>query len=417
MKPRPIAYLTGEYPRATDTFIQREVAQLRHLGFEIHTCSVRSTDPSHHVGPEQQAEHASTFVVQQSAKRPFRLIAAHARMMRFPRQWLGAAGLAWSTSPKGVKSRLWQLFYFLQAGVLADHMLRIGVQHLHNHFGNSSCSVAMLAAHMAKVPFSYTAHGPMEFFEPHHWRLDAKIARASFVAAISHFARAQCMLFSDKSHWSKIKIVHCGVEPELYEKHDHEPGKHLVFVGRLAAIKGVPLLLDALVKLKSMHADVRLTLIGDGPERQELERRADTLGLSEAVTFTGYLGQNDVAATLKTADILVLPSFAEGVPVVLMEAMATGLPVIASRVAGVQELVEDGASGYVLPPGDVNALQVAIDKLLTDETERVNMGHVGRTKVIADFDIAREAAWLGHLFACSLNGHLPDALRPDNAHA
>jgi len=410
----PIAYLTGEYPRATDTFIQREVAHLRAQGFDIHTCSIRATNAIHHVGPEQKAEYANTFQVQSSAKSPLRLLAAHARMLRTPGRWLSAAKLAWSTSPKGVKNRIWQIFYFLQAGVLADQMKRTGVRHLHNHFGNSSCTVAMLAAHMAGLPYSYTMHGPMEFFEPHHWRIDAKIAQASFVSAISYFARAQGMLFSNAAHWDRIKIVHCGVEPAQYgTETDRTPGKTLIFVGRLAGIKGVPLLLEALVRLRTAHPDVRLTLIGDGPERSALEAMTQAMDLSDIVTFTGYLGQTEVAEHLCQSDILVLPSFAEGVPVVLMEAMAARRPVIATRVGGVQELVEDGISGLTIPPGDVDTLTSSIEKLLSDPDLCLKMGVAGRAKVEAAFDVAKEAAWLGTLFQQSLAGRLPHGLRPD----
>jgi len=306
------------------------------------------------------------------------------------------------------------LFYFLQAGVLADYMQREGVVHLHNHFGNSSCSVAMIAAQMAGLPFSYTAHGPMEFFEPHHWRLDAKIARAAFVAAISHFSRSQCMLFSDPAHWDRIKIVHCGVDPSIYgtERAGHSPGKRLMFVGRLAGIKGVPLLLDALAQLQDKHPDAHLTLIGDGPDRAALETKTKAMGLGDRVTFTGYLGQAEVAEHLNRSDALVLPSFAEGVPVVLMEAMAAQLPVIATRVAGVQELVEDGVSGYTLPPGDMEALVEALDHLLSDPDLPRQMGQAGREKVVAEFDASKEAAWLGELFTASLAETLPKALRP-----
>lgn len=410
----PIAYLTGEYPRATDTFIQREVAGLRAQGFDIRTCSIRATDPSFHVGPEQKAEHARTFQVQHRAKSPLRLLRAHAHLLKTPKRWLSAARLAFATSPKGLKNRLWQLFYFLQAGVLADFMRREGVVHLHNHFGNSSCSVAMLASEMAGVPFSYTAHGPMEFFEPHHWRLDAKIARASFVSAISHFSRSQCMLFSDASHWERIKIVHCGVDPSIYglDRATRAPAKELMFVGRLAGIKGVPLLLEALHRLKEKHPDAHLTLVGDGPERKSLEAQVRQKDLHGAVTFLGYLGQAEVAEQLNKSDVLVLPSFAEGVPVVLMEAMAAQLPVIATRVAGVQELVENGVSGYTPPPGDLNTLVAALDQLLSDPELRARMGQAGRAKVVADFDVSKEAKWLGTLFHAVLHDELPPQLRP-----
>lgn len=215
--PGPVAYLTGEYPRATDTFIQREVAGLRSLGIVVETCSVRATDAAHHVDADVRREHAATFQVQRQAKRPLGLLAAHGRLLlRDPRRWFGALGLALRTLPPGAKAFVWQMFYFLQAGVLADHLRRKGVVHQHNHFGNSSCSVAMIAAHMARLPYSYTVHGPAELFEPMYWRIDEKIARAAFVACISHFARAQGMIFADQAHWAKMRIVHCGVTPALY---------------------------------------------------------------------------------------------------------------------------------------------------------------------------------------------------------
>ena len=183
-------------------------------------------------------------------------------------------------------------------------------------------------------------------------------------------------------------------------------------MGRLAGIKGVPLLLEAMRRLQPKHPELRLTLIGDDPERAALEAQTQAFGIADRVTFTGYLGQSDVAQHLKTSDVLVLPSFAEGVPVVLMEAMAARIPVIASRVAGVQELVEDKVSGYTLPPGDVDALSDALDRLLSDPALCANMGQAGRAKVEAEFDVAHEAAWLGTLFEASLNGQLPEALRP-----
>lgn len=409
--PGPIAYLTGEYPRATDTFIQREVAALRALGLEILTHSVRGTDPSHHVGAEQKAEYAATFQVQREARNPARLIRAHLSMLG--KGWARAAGLAWRTRPAGAKAGLWQLFYFLEAGILAARLRETGAVHLHNHFGNSSCSVAMLAAEMAGLPFSYTMHGPMEFFEPQHWRIDEKVARAAFVACISHYARAQGMIFADQAHWPKMRIVHCGVDPQLY---DTEPraasGKRLLFVGRLAAIKGVRLLIDAVAELATRHPELKLTLVGDGAERAGLEAHARARGLGDRVRFTGYLGQSGVADELRQADVFVLPSFAEGVPVVLMEAMAARLPVIASRVAGVPELVEDGVAGFVIPPGDPASLTDRIDRLLGDAEMRARMGAAGRARVAAGYDARAEAAWLARLFDGSLAGEMPEGLRP-----
>ncbi len=393
-----VAYLTGEYPRATDTFILREVQALRKQGLDIITCSVRTTPPEHHVGPEQRAEAAATFNVLAAARRPTRLILSHLKAMRSPNRYLRALSLALRTSPAGVRGHIYQLFYFLEAAVLTDHLRAEGVDHLHNHIATSSCTLAMLTSAMSGIPYSFTLHGPDIFFEPRYWRLDAKIETAAFVACISHFCRSQAMVFSKPEHWEKLKIVHCGVEPERYGRGPRSARPTLLFVGRLAAVKGVPVLFDALASVIKDRPTVLLRLIGDGPERGKLEARAAQMGLGAHVEFCGYQSQAEVAEALSRTDIFVLPSFAEGVPVVLMEALASQVPAVTSRIAGVPELVEDGVSGLLVPPGSPACLATAIDRLLTDEELCKEMGHAGRDKVMSDFDTTKEAAKLKQLF-------------------
>lgn len=405
-----IAYLTGEYPRATDTFIQREVAALRARGLSVTTCSIRATGPAHLVGEEQRAEARATFHVLRATLTPWTLVRAKLAALGHPGRFLRALALAWRTAPRGLRGRLYNLIYFAEALVLAHHLKRENITHLHNHIAKSSGTVAMLAGALADIPYSFTLHGPDIFFAPDHWRLDAKIARARFVACISHFARAQAMLFSDPDHWGKLKIVHCGVDPARYDGTGPRDGTRLLFVGRLAAVKGVPVLLQALAQARTQRPDLRLTLVGDGPERAALTDLADTLGLGEAVEFTGYRSQSEVADLLARSDCLVLPSFAEGLPVVLMEAMAARLPVIATRVGGVAELVEHGVSGRLVAPGDAGALSGAILDVMTG-TDRAAMGEAGRARVEAEFDIAAEAARLATLFQAGLS--LPPDPRPD----
>ncbi|WP_425097884.1 glycosyltransferase family 4 protein [Tropicibacter sp. S64] len=399
-----LAYLTGEYPRASDTFIQREVAALRDLGHDVLTCSIRTTGAEHLVGPEQRDEHARTFKVLDACKSPLRLLKAHLRWMASPGRYLNALKLAWRTAPKGLKGRVYNLIYFAEAGVLADELAAQGVQHLHNHIAKASCTVAMLASALSGIPYSFTIHGPDIFFEPHHWRIDEKAARASFVACISDFCRSQLMCFADQAHWDRFHIVHCGVEPGRYETALHQ-GRKLLFVGRLAAVKGLPVLLDA---LKGLDGDWHLTVIGDGPDRAALERQAQGL----PVDFLGYRSQSDVADALQKTDIFALPSFAEGVPVVLMEALASGVPVVTTRIAGVPELVENGVNGHLVPPGDADALRNALQTLLQDPDTRRRMGASGQAKVRADFDIRMEARRLSALFTGYAQGTPPKGKRP-----
>ena len=401
----PIAYLTGEYPRATDTFIQREVSGLRDCGIHVLTCSVRKTGAEHIVGPEQEREAKQTFYVLNAAKKPLHMLKCHfSALTKSPARYFRGFGLALKTRPPGVRALMYQLFYFIEAIVLADYLQKNGVKQLHNHIAKSSCSVAMLASEVSGIPFSFTLHGPDIFFEPDKWRLDEKIARARFVACISHFARSQAMAFSAPQHWEKLHIVHCGVEPERYDTPAEKTGQNLLFVGRLAAVKGLPVLFDALAGLIKDQPDLRLTLIGDGPDRIMLEQQAKMLG--GAVQFVGYKSQSEVAEYLQTTDVLVLPSFAEGVPVVLMEAMAASVPVVTTRIAGVPELVKDGVSGLLVSPGDVGALQTAIGAVMNNSTKRKKMGNAGRKHVVAQYNVKTESVWLAQIFTAYESGKM-----------
>ena len=398
----PVAYLTGEYPRATDTFIQREVQSLRALGIDVLTCSIRTTSAEHHVGPEQRTEAAGTFKVLAAARSPLHLIRCHLWAMRQPVRYLRTFKLAWQTAPAGGKNLLYQLFYFLEAAILARHLTRNKVMHLHNHIAKSSATVAMLTSEMTAIPFSFTLHGPDIFFEPNHWRLDAKIERAQFVACISEFCRSQAMSFSASDHWDKLHIVHCGIQPGRYDAaQPGTSGNRLLFVGRLAAVKGLPVLFTALRAQIEKHPDCQLVLIGDGPERAALEQMVTRMGLQDHVTFAGYKSQDEVAQALGETDIFVLPSFAEGVPVVLMEAMAARVPVITTQIAGIPELVENAVSGLLVPPGASGPLADAIDRLLSDPPLRTKMGQAGRKRVLQEFVTDTEAQKLARLFAKS----------------
>ncbi|MCC1491149.1 glycosyltransferase [Cognatishimia sp. F0-27] len=405
-----LAYLTGEYPRASDTFIQREVAALRAMGHDVLTCSIRTTGPEHLVGPEQREEHARTFKVLDAAKRPLALLGAHLRWLRNPARYASALRLAWKTASKGVMGRLYNLIYFAEAGILAAHLQEHGVTHLHNHIAKSSCTVAMLASALSGIPYSFTIHGPDIFFEPHHWRIDEKTRRARFVACISEFCRSQLMCFADQDDWRRLHIVHCGVDPMRYATAPHT-GQHVVFVGRLAGVKGLPVLLEALHALDM--PGLRVSLVGDGPDRAALEAECARLGLADRVSFLGYRSQSEVAELLAEADVFVLPSFAEGVPVVLMEALASGVPVVCTRIAGVAELVEQDQSGVLVPPGDSAALAAAMQRLLADPHLRRLMGAAGQARVREAFAIQTEAARLSMLFEQYQDGAPTVPKRPE----
>ncbi len=426
-----IAYFATEFPRATDTFIQREVQALRNLGLDVETHAARRPGDEHMVGDEQRAmRDATSYVLPPS---PLGLVQAHLGLLvRSPKRYVDALRLALDTKRPGLRGGLYQLFYFLEAGVLAQRLIGGKRTHVHSHFGDVSSSIAMLAGALANLPFSFTLHGPGVFFEAHTWRLDAKIERATFVSCISWFCRSQAQLLSSEEAADKLHIIHCGVDPERYRasaesrfnapESDPTAPIRLAFAARLDHVKGLTILLDAMAQVNRDRRaaglpEVHLEVAGDGPKRADFESHARKVGLADAVQFLGYVSQADVADLLARSDIYVLPSFAEGVPVSLMEPQASGIPVIATQVGGVSELVIDGETGFVVPPGDVDALATCIQKLADDRTLRTQLGTAGRKIVVEHFNSEEEARRLAALFRAAGSGAPTGsiAVRPEPA--
>ena len=416
MTSKRVLYFAAEYPRATDTFIQREIAAVRAAGLEVESSAIRRPGDEHMVGEEQRSERDRTrYLLPPSVGG---LIGAHARLLsRSPKRYLSSLKLAMETKRAGVRGGLYQGFYFAEAGLLAERLQAEGFDHLHSHLADVSTSVAMLASSLSGVPFSFTLHGPGVFFDANVWRLDAKIDRAAFVSCISWFARSQAQLLSSADAGDKLHIIHCGVDPSRYVDRSVEAapagsGIRLAFVARLDHVKGVGELLEALAMLADDLPGVHLDLAGDGPGRKGYEKLAAQLGISDRVTFHGYINQTGVAELLATADAYVLPSYAEGVPVGLMEAQASGLPVIATQVGGVSELVIDDETGFVCRPGDRAQLADRITRLASDPELRRRMGAAGRKRVVADFDSASEGRRLAALFSAA-NGTAAFGARPE----
>ncbi|WP_368188459.1 glycosyltransferase family 4 protein [Aestuariibius sp. HNIBRBA575] len=403
-----IGYLVSEYPAVSHTFIQREVAALQEQGVDVVPYSIREPSEAGRKGAVEKREHARTFYVLPKLKKPLQLMATHARMIRRgPGRYFRILGRAITRRPAGIKALIWHLAYFAEAGVLADQMGRDGVTHLHVHFANAGCTVGMMAAGLADIPFSFTMHGPTEFFDVQPHQLPDKIAQAKFVVCISHFCRSQLMLFSDPSHWDKFHIVRCAIDPDRFASGADKIRKSLLFVGRMSGVKGVPLLLQSAADLREKHPDMRVTLVGDGPERAALETKVTQSGLGEIVHFTGYQTQDEVAQFMQQSEVLVLASFAEGLPVVLMEALASDTAVVTTRIAGVAELVEDGVNGLLVSAGDQDGLTRALDRVLSDADLCRQMGTAGPAKIRTMFNSQVEAEKLAALFGAAGSTQAP----------
>jgi colanic acid/amylovoran biosynthesis glycosyltransferase len=394
-----LAYLTSRYARASDTFIRGEVAQLRALGHTVHTFSIRRPSPSEIVGEDIARERAATIDIV-AAGLPRLAWAGLRELVRSPRGSFSAARLATRVSSLGLKGRSWPVAYLLEGAFLARKLRSLGVEHLHNHIGEGVAAVAMLAATLAEIPYSLTIHGPSEFDIPTQLALDVKVHHASFVVAISEYTRSQVYRWSAADDWPKIQIIRCGVDSDFLQVPPTPvpDTPRFVCVGRLAEQKGQLLLVQATALLRDRGVPCELVLVGDGPMRREIEKLIDRLDLSDRVRIAGWMGASDVRREILAARGLVLPSFAEGLPVVLMEALALGRPVISTYIAGIPELVHPGVNGWLVPAGSVEALAEAMQQALaTDNVELDRMGQAGAALVAERHHSSTEAGKLARL--------------------
>lgn len=404
-----IAYLVSRYPAISHTFILREVLALRRLGAAIETFSIRRPDTRELLSAADREAFATTDAI--VPPHPLELMADHARaLVMSPLRYARTLLLALALSPPGIKGMVWQLFYFAEAILLWRRCEQSGVRHIHAHFANVATDVALLAASFGgqRWSWSFTMHGSAEFYDVARHRLPQKVERADLVVCISHFCRSQLMGLVAEEHWAKLRVVRCGIDADAFRPVARpEPrggSMRVLHVGRLVPVKGHAILLEALAELTAAGINVTATLVGDGPERANLERLAEELGLADQVTFAGSVGQDEIRSHYACADVFCLPSFAEGVPVVLMEAMASGLPVVATRVTGVPELVEEGVSGLLATPGRSDEITSALERVATAPELRASMGRAGREKVIADFDLRQSTADLHGIFEEQLIG-------------
>ena len=404
-----LAYICSRYPSISHVFILREVLALRRRGVELHTFTVRRAGDDQLLSEVDREEDARTFTIVPAD--PVELLAAHARaLVTRPRRYLATLRRAVELRGRGAKALLWQIFYFGEAGLMWRQCERRGIRHIHAHHANVGSDVALLASHLGgdDWSWSFTMHGSTEFFDVREHRLPQKVELARFVVCVSSHGRSQLMTHVGTEHWDKLHVVHCGVDVSLFEPPqraaDGRPPEVLT-VGRVVPVKGQSLLVESIAALARRGVDARLTIVGDGPELSRLRALAERLGVADRVELPGAVGQDAIRAYYERADLFALPSFAEGLPVVLIEAMATGLPVVASRITGIPELVEEGVSGELVVPGEGDDLTRALGDLLACPPERrVEMGRAGRAKVEAEFDLEQTAARLEELFAERIPG-------------
>ena len=299
------------------------------------------------------------------------------------------------------------MFYFAEAVPVWLAMRRAGLRHIHAHFTSPAADVALRVAALGGGTqngwtWSFSAHGS-DIQETDQRLLAEKVRRAARVVCVSDFGRSQVLTLVEERHWPKVMVVRCGLEPRAYvprlERDDRSRPLQLLTVGRMVRLKGHAVLLEAVALLRDRGVPVNLTIVGDGPLRRELEDTVRRHELTTMVTFVGFVGQDEISAYYDQADVFCLPSLREGLPVVLLEAMAGGLPVVASGIMGIPELVEPMRNGLLVPPARSDLLADAIARLADDEAERRRLGERGRQKVLTEYDLGRSAERLRAIFS------------------
>jgi colanic acid/amylovoran biosynthesis glycosyltransferase len=398
-----IGYLVNQYPKVSHTFVRREIRALEDRGVHVERFSIRDTS-AEVKDDDDRAELARTHVLLS----PDRMVAGTslARALakaaaRSPRRFQEASTLAIRFAQRADRQVV-HAAYLGEAARLYELAEAHKLDHIHAHFGTNSTTVAALCHALGGPGFSFTAHGPEEFDRPDLLALDEKIARARFVVGVSSFGRSQLLRRTPIEQWDKVKVVPCGVDDNFLGEQWLSPVPavpRLVCVGRLCEQKGQMLLVEAAARVRDRFGPFELVLVGDGELRGHVEGLTKQYGLENVVRITGWASGAEVRSELLGARAMVLPSFAEGLPVVIMEALALQRPVLSTFVAGIPELVDSGC-GWLVPAGSVDALVEAMIQALSTAPETLSaMGVEGRRRVVSRHTAAVAAALLDDAFS------------------
>ena len=394
-----IAYLINQYPAVSHSFIRREILALERQGFEVQRIALRGWQGELRDADDLRERTRTRYVLQEGV---FALLRAVVRMLlSAPRRFLSALALAIRMGRRAERSMPYHLVYLAEACCIVPWLRSFGASHVHGHFGTNSAEVAMLAYALGGPPYSFTVHGTDEFDKLPLLGIGEKVRRAAFVVAASSYGRGQLYRRVDHAYWSKVKVVHCGLEPAFYAVEPTPPAvaARLVCVGRLCEEKGQMMLIEAAHRLARKGVKFELVLAGDGAMRAPLEELIERYGLGGQVRITGWISSAQVRQEILAARGLVLPSFAEGLPVVIMEAMALRRPVLTTYVGGIAELVRTGENGWLFPAGDVDELAAAMNELLAHTADELRvMGEAGHLRVLERHSVENEAAKLAELF-------------------
>jgi glycosyltransferase involved in cell wall biosynthesis len=401
-----IGYVISRYPKISHTFVQREVLGLRAAGFEVETVAVVAADQSEILSPTDRAEADRTINIRPAgfAKLLRHLVRPALANPGAVLALMRTAGRGWWADPRQL---LWRVFYVVEAVMLWSLASERGITHLHAHHANVAADVSRLASEFGRIVgsgpsvWTFTMHGSSEFIDVERNDLGAKAESAAAVACVSDFTRSQLMMVSSSASWDHLTVVHCGVDPDIYrpDPPERRPDRFTVlFVGRLGSEKGLPVLVEALGMLQAAIApmQVHFLVVGDGELRHEMEARCAELGVEGE--FVGSVGQHEILPYYHRADAFAMTSFREGIPVVLMEAMACEIPCVAPHITAIPELIEEGVTGLTATAGRADDVAARLERYATDPDFARGVGKAGRERILADFTTEGTVAGMVEFF-------------------
>jgi len=397
-----LGYIVSTWPRLSQTFVLTEVLALERRGVSLRIFSTKE--------PENEPVHGDSHRVR--AKATYLSLAKHhkkvlrgnfATACRHPLRYLMTLFRVFVLNPR------WSFFQsFLQAGYVADLLSHEAITHLHAHFATAPASVAMFTHHLTGIPFSFTAHAKDIYFDAKPKLLRAKIKHARAVVTISEYNRRHLAQLTHSGESQKVHCVYNGMDLRIYSNGNSSiekfPVPAIVTVARLIEKKGIGDLIRACQILRERGRSLRLEIIGKGPLLVSLKTQVHLLNLQDIVRFRGALAQEAVREAYRQAEIFALPCVIsedgdrDGIPTVLLEAMACGLPVVSTGVSGIPELVESGRDGILVEPRNPAMLADALDRLLSNEYLRKKLGAAACAKVTKKFSVERSVTELLGLF-------------------
>jgi colanic acid/amylovoran biosynthesis glycosyltransferase len=396
-----VAYLTSQYPMLSMSFMLREVVELRSMGIHIDVASINNQDrPAERMTAEEAIEARDTYYLKGHGLKG--AVGAHTRTLltNFV-GYLRGVRMAFRLGGLDLRRFFYHLMYLTQALMVGVWMKRKQQRHLHVHLGSQAATVGMYVQRIFGMGFSITVHGPDEFYDVPGHNLTEKVAVADFICCISFYARSQLMKFSPYAYWDKLLVSRLGVDTERFSRSavNNTPETFAILsVGRMVPAKGQHLLLDAVERLAEQGRRVRLHLVGTGPDEASLRQRVSQFKDPEVVVFEGPVNQDRIRVLYEMAHMFCIPSFAEGIPVVLMEALAMEVPCVTTQITGIPELIRPGQDGLLVAPSDLDGLTEALARMMDDPGLRERLSKSGRARVVEHYNLRRNMEKLAAIF-------------------